>query len=327
MLHLDLDLDLAMPPPPPPPTPVGSVRHRPRKRRKVNDPRKRNQAMQHRLQVLMVAQWNKPRVSPHPEIVRWLESDWFFRVCQFVGPVGAHALCLLARTSKAVTQAMWMANVRSMRRLGMGHGPEPGFAAVPTGLPFLPWYSVDGCKRKYVPRYQEAHPVPNVFRIGAPSRLCRVCYGAQSASTQIKVKVGPHFASGGREVVPVCEPCVGVLSAPAWTSVQVFCWTAPYALFVRNFDNGASSPDLERIVNPENPKRRTTCGWPTVLLGPLCRAAGLSDALYAQLASHMARALSQARARREEAEVVRRALLDCAVRWGGVSAEVRRGLR
>ena len=309
---------LWLPPPPPPPTPVGG----PRKRRRINDPRKQNQAMQHRLQVLMVNQWHKPRVLPHPEIVRWLESDWFFRVCEFVGPVGAHALCLLARTSKAATWAMWMANVHSMRRLGMGHEPEPGFAAVPDGLPFLPWYSVDGCKRRYVPKHRHAHPVPNIFRIGALSRLCRVCYGAQSASTQIKVKVGPHFASGGKETVPVCEPCVGVLSAPAWTSVQVFC---------HRFDAVAQATLLEVVNVPvmagrDKGPRRTTCGWPTVLLGPMCRAAGLSEARYAQLASHMARTLGQARARREEAGVARRQLLDCAVLWGGVSAAIRRGL-
>ena len=321
-----MDLDLAMPPAPPP-TPA--VIRRPRKRRRVNIARRQSQAMQHRLQVQMVQHWQRgycQSVAPDARVAAWLESDWFVRVCEFVGPAGAYTLCHLARLSKGATQAMWSAQVTSMRRLGIGPEPEFTMGMAPTGLPFLPWYSVDGCKRKYVPRHHEAHPVPNIFRIAALSRLCRVCYGAQSASTQIKVKVGPHFASGGREVVPVCEPCVGVLSAPAWTSVQVFCWTAPYAPVGRNFENGASSPDLERIVNPENPKRRTTCGWPTVLLGPLCRAAGLSDARYAQLASHMARALSQARARKEEAEVVRRALLDCAVRWGGVSAEVRRGL-
>jgi len=320
MLNFNLDLEM---PPAPPPTPLGDRRRRPRKRRRTNDPRKQNQAMQHRLQTLMVARWHPSDMVPHPGVVRWLESDWFFRVCQFVGPVGAHALCLLARTSKAVTQAMWMANVHSMRRLGMGHEPEPGFVPVPQGLPFLPWYSVDGCKRRYVPKHGEAHPVPNIFRIGAPSRLCRGCYGAQSASTQIKLRVGAHFASGGKETVPVCEPCVGALSAPAWTSVQVFC---------HRFDATAQAALLEVVNVPvtagrDKGPRRTTCGWPTVLLGPMCRGAGLSEARYAQLALHMALTLGQARARKDEAEVVRRALLDCAVLWGGVSVEVRRGLR
>ena len=311
MLQFDLDLDLP---------PVAAPRRRPRKRRRVNDARKRNQAMQHRLQTLMVAQWHRNDARPHPTVLAWLESDWFRTVCDFVGPVGAYALCALARSSKAATQAMWMADVDTMRTYGMGHENQQQ-----PSLSFLPWYSVDGCKRMYVPKHYDAHPVPNVFRIAAPSRLCRVCYGAQSASTQIKLKVGAHFASGGRETVPVCEPCVGVLSAPAWTSVQVFC---------HKFDGAAQAALLEVLNMPVAPgqhctkgPRRTSCGWPTVLLGPMCRAAKLCDARYAQLKSHMARTLEQARARKEEPGEARRQLLDCAVMWGGVSAEVRRGLR
>lgn len=297
-------------------TPTG----RPRKRRRTNDARQRAQAMQHRLQVLMVGHWGRHRqrtsqmVRPDERVMAWLESDWFVRVCQFVGPVGAYALCRLARASKAATEAIWQADVTHMRRYGLGHSP--------TGLPFLPWYSIDGHKRPFVPKHYEAHPVPNVFRIPAMSRLCRVCFGAQSRMTQIKLKVGQHFASGGKEVVPVCEPCVRAGTALVWSSVQVFCHRADHLVLAQ----------LLQVINMPTPvstkgPRRTTCGWPTVLLGPLCRASNLSDAGFAALDEAMARTLLGARVSHQDPEATRRALLDCAVKWGGLSVGLRRCLR
>ena len=305
-----------------------AARHR---RTKDKPTLKLHGSVQQRLQVLLVDEWKKSkkqrldaggstksRTAPGPNL-QWLsvlESDWFVHVCAYVGPTGAYALWLLARTSRAMMQAMWHTSEARMRWYGM---PDRTGARVP------PMYSVLGFKRKYVAKTDNAgvHPIPNPFRIVAPSRLCRVCYGAQSAATHIKVKVGPHFASYGCTTVPVCEQCVMVHKAPAWTSVQVYLYQVKHKL----------GDALLQVVNMPTPiddnkaKRRTSCGWPTMLLGPMCRAAGLDDAAHAQLAKKMTDTLTQARERQYEPEVARRALLDCAVMWGGVSAQVRRCLR
>lgn len=295
-----------------------------RRRPKLCSKRKEHLGNQHRLQWLLVHEWkvNKKQklagngVGPSEKWLTWLESDWFVRVCEYVGPTGAYALCRLARTSRGVMQAMWHASEAKMRRYGMTDA---------AGQHVLPMYSVMGYKRTYTKRAQHAlvHPVPKNFRIVAHSRMCRVCYGAQSASTHIKVKVGPHFASQGMTTVPVCEQCVLVHKAPTWTSVQVYVH--------RVSDNLGNA--LLRVVNMPTPvdnsisNRRTACGCPTVLLGPMCRAAGLRDTAYAQLAAQMHQTLVQARARRDNPEAARRALLDCAARWGGINATVRRCLR
>ena len=288
--------------------------------------RKQHLGKQHRLQVLLVDEWRKNKkqrlqgngvgVVPSQQWLGVLESDWFVHVCGYVGPTGAYALCLLARTSRAVMQAMWSTSYARMQLYGM---KDAAGARVP------PMFSVMGYKRRYVAKTENAivHPIPKAFRIVAPSRLCRVCFGAQSAATHIKVKVGPHFASNGCTTVPVCEKCVLVDKAPAWTSVQVFLCRVS-----NDFDQR-----LLQVINMPTPvdekttKRRTACGWPTVLLGPLCRAAGLRDAPYAELAKHMARTLGEVQARKEQHGVARRELLDCAVKWGGLSVGFRRCLR
>ena len=304
----------------PHPTPANAGRRR--KRRRTCTQRKRSHAMQQRLQTLMVPFCHN-KSDACPKITAWLESDWFHRVCNFVGATGAYTLCRLARASKSCIRSMWLADVASMRRLGLASA-QGGEA-----LPYLPWFSVDGHKRRYIAQTQ-THPVPNVFRISAPSRMCRVCFGARSACTQIRLHVGPRYCkakSTDRSTgVPVCEQCVMADRAPTWQSVQLYGYMA----------NRVPA----RLLNVPAPAktRRTSCGLPTVLMGPLVhhhvtgggtRDPQQAEAEFVRVSKVLQDNLLQLQALGGmlDQEDVRKALMDTAVQCGGLDAGTRGWMR